>query len=748
MTLFGDDTESATTSMTPPPARSPESQGLLDGLSEVQRQACLHETGSLLILAGPGSGKTRVVTHRIAWLVRECGVRPDEILAITFTNKAAREMRERVERLLPGTRGLWIGTFHATCARILRREIETLGPWTRDFTIYDTSDKNQLLKRVLKELDLDLTRFRPAAVGGWISSRKNARDGDADDGSFEGEALGRVMRKYEEELQAANALDFDDLQLRLLELFEKHPGVRDLWSSRFRQVLVDEYQDTNRTQYELVRHFSMAHKNLAVCGDPDQSIYAWRGADVRNILDFESDFGAERVVRLEQNYRSKGSILAAASAVIAHNRNRPTKALWTEAEEGELLCSIECSDENDEGREIAAQILALRAKGASLGDCAVFYRANFMQRALESALRTATLPYQVIGGVEFYARTEIRDLLAYLRLIVNPADDVAFRRVVNTPARGVGETSLARLAEWAADRRLSMARALASDEALSQIRGRARAGLAAFRGLLEHLSSLAEAPAAVALEAVLAQIDVERWLGAMEGEFDRSENVEELRSHAEEYDRTEIEGRVPGLRGFLQDIALVSEVDDLEQGADRVVLMTLHAAKGLEFPYVFIAGVEEELLPHARALAEGGDSSAGEEEERRLFYVGMTRARERLFLTHALTRHAFGQQRFTRGSRFLDEIPPELIEGGASAGDALVSEAQALGSFDPDSVPGAQRSDLRVGDRVQHEHFGPGTIEQLIGSGINARATVRFGRSETRQLLLAYANLKRVGAPR
>jgi DNA helicase-2/ATP-dependent DNA helicase PcrA len=731
--------------------RSPESTALLAALNDVQKEACLHETGPLLILAGPGSGKTRVVTSRIAWLVRECGVHPEQVLAITFTNKAAREMRERVEALLPGVSRLWIGTFHATCARILRREIECLGGWTRDFTIYDTNDKNQLLKRVLKELGLDHTRFRPAQVGGWLSSLKNARETAEDDGSFEGEALVKVARKYAEELRSANALDFDDLQLLLLQVFETQPGIRDLWSTRFKQVLVDEYQDTNRVQYDLVRHWASAHGNLTVCGDPDQSIYAWRGADVRNILDFETDFAAEHVVRLEQNYRSKGTILRAAAAVIAHNRNRPAKTLWTEEEDGELVCSIQCSDEGDEAREIAAQILALRQKGAHYGDCAVFYRANFMQRALETALRLTSVPYQIVGGVEFYARAEIRDLIAYLRLIVNPADDVAFRRVVNAPARGVGETSLTRLAEWAADRQVTLVAALASDEALSSIRGRARKGLLEFRGLLERLSAVADAPSAVALDLVLAEIDVERWLAAMEGDFDRSENVEELRSHAEEYDRAEIEGRIPGLRGFLQDVALVSEVDDLRAEVDRVVLMTLHAAKGLEFPNVFIAGVEEELLPHARALGEGGDPVAGEEEERRLFYVGMTRARERLFLTHVQARHVFGQQRFAQPSRFLDEIPADLIEGGAMPGDDeadRVSEARALGIFNPDSVGNGAQSRLRVGDRVEHEHFGPGVIEQLVGSGINARATVRFGARDTRQLLLAYANLKRREAAR
>ncbi len=716
------------------------SAALLEGLNPEQRAAVTHGTGPLLILAGPGSGKTRVITRRIAWLVAQGLARPTELLAITFTNRAAHEMRERVERLLP-VKGMWISTFHALGARILRREIELLGQgWTRDFTIYDTHDRNQLLRKLLSESDFDAARFKPAAVGAWISARKNRAGSppDPSDDGLEAEALAKLARAYEEALARQNALDFDDLLLKLLELFETQPGVRDAYASRFRFVLVDEYQDTNRVQYEITRQLSSWHKNLAVCGDPDQSIYAWRGADIRNILDFEQDFGTPRVVKLEQNYRSTRNILEAAQALIAHNRARKQKStISASGEAGEQLCVLECGGEDDEAREIVQQIAALRARGTPLSQVALFYRANFMQRALESALRRASLPYRIVAGVEFYERREIRDLLAWLKLAVNPADDVAFLRVVNVPARGIGEKSLAELARFAADRRIGLAQALRSSELAARVRGRARAGLAAFAKLLDKLQALAERPAAAAIEGLLAEIDEEAWLAEMEDEtlVDRQANVEELRAHAEQWDQSpETPGLARNLRGFLQEVALVSETDVVEAANERVTLMTLHAAKGLEFDAVFIVGCEEELLPHSRALSEtrGGDVDAGLEEERRLLYVGMTRARKRLFLSWARERMQFGSFSIRRPSRFLEEIPRALVE--SSEEDVFLAE-EAL-----PSEPGFQ-----AGDRVEHAHFGRGTVVRVQGSGVNARATVRFPAHGERQLLLFYAKLQLVG---
>ena len=722
----------------PPGGAAGRNADLLEGLNEPQRQAVVHAEGPLLILAGPGSGKTRVVTHRIAWLVRERAVRPTEILAITFTNKAAREMRERVERLLPGVTGMWVSTFHSMCARILRREIEALGSWTRDFSIYDTSDRNQLLKSIIKGLNYDSAQYRPAVVGGWISEWKNTRADETprEEGGYDEEVLARVYSKYQESMRASNALDFDDLLLKVLELFDHQPGLRDAYASRFRFVMVDEYQDTNRVQYRLTKHLSSYHGNLAVCGDPDQSIYAWRGADIRNILDFESDFGAPVVVKLEQNYRSTGNILAAADAVIRNNAQRKSKGLFTEQADGALLHLAECGDENDEGREIALQIRGLRADGIALSEVAIFYRANFMQRALESQLRLAKVPYAIVGGVEFYARREVRDLVSHLKLIVNPSDDIAFRRVVNVPKRGVGDKGLETLAGWAADRRLPLSQAARSSEALEGVRGRAKKGIAAFAALLESLEPYRESSASEALEALLSHMEYEAWMAELDegNRDDREANVEELRTYAGEYDRLYPDGH---LRGFLEDISLVSEVDGLDESADRVRLMTLHAAKGLEFPAVFVAGLEEELLPHFRAVSEhAGDE--GLEEERRLFYVGMTRARERLFLSYASYRMHFGQTTARRPSRFLEEIPADLIEGFEPEVDA----EDALGVFE---APHASYGALRVGDRVRHDHFGEGTVERLLGSGVNARATVRFRGHGNKDLLLQYAKLEVLG---
>ena len=740
------------------PSNATGSSGdLLEGLNPPQREAVTHGEGPLLILAGPGSGKTRVITRRIVWLVRERGVRPSEILAITFTNKAAGEMRERVQASLP-VRGLWIGTFHAMCARILRADIGILG-YSRDFTIYDTHDRNELLKKLIQAANFDATRFKPSMVGAWISAGKNKGFGEAaaekaievesGEEGIEHEVLARIRRDYEAAMRKNDALDFDDLLLKVLEIFEKHPGIRDAYASRFRYVLVDEYQDTNKVQYLLARHLSSFHGNLAVCGDPDQSIYAWRGADIRNILDFERDFESPKVVRLEQNYRSTGNVLAAAQAVIRRNRARKEKAIWTEAGPGPKVVVLACADENDEAREIAREIRAGIAAGRPADAFAVFYRVNFMQRALESALRLAGVPYQVVGGLEFYARREIRDLVAYLKLIVNPADEIAFRRAVNSPQRGIGDKTVDLVAGFSADRRLPILKAARSSEALALARGRARAGLEGFGELMTRLEPLADAPASVALDALVDAIDYDAWIAQMDDDsgVDREANVEELLAHAAEYDRlvaAEAEAggareRIGGLRGFLQEIALVSDTDALDETSKRVKLMTLHSAKGLEFPVVFIAGAEEELLPHVRALmdAVGPDPDAGVEEERRLFYVGITRARERLVITHAATRLHFGQESFRTPSRFLAEIPPDVVEGGVADAD----EQEMLGAFDPPPLA----EPIRVGDRVEHEHFGRGTVERLQGSGVNARATVRFTTSGERQLLLQYARLKVIG---
>lgn len=726
---------------------------LLEGLNPAQREAVLFGDGPLLIVAGPGSGKTRVITTRIAHLVRERGVAPWEILAITFTNKAAREMRERVERVIgeagaggpSGAGSPWISTFHAMCARILRREIEVLryddgGGYTRDFSIHDTADRNALLKAIVKDLGHDVREFRPAVLGGWISARKNGRP-EADGGlggSHEEDVYLQVAKEYEARMRRQNALDFDDLLLKVLEIFDAHHGVRDGYARRFRHVLVDEYQDTNRVQYRLVRHLASFHGNLVVCGDPDQSIYGWRGADIRNILDFEDDYPTAQTVRLEQNYRSTARILDAANGLIAQNVGRKEKDLFTEtAERGDPLVIIECGDEIDEAREIVNQVRGWVARGGRHGDCAVLYRVGYLQRAIETALVEAKVPYQIVAGLQFYQRREIKDLVAHLRLALNPSDDVAFARVVNTPARGVGDTSLGRLAAFAAERGKSLADALQEPDALMEIRGRAKKGLAEFAGLLERLGEARELDAAVAIDVVLDAIDVDRWIAEIDdgtGAHDRAANIEELRSFATRYDEQSPEGK---LGGFLEQIALVADADGGDAASDSVRLMTLHACKGLEFPFVVVAGVEDDLIPHQRATEEAADPGAAIEEERRLLYVGITRAEQRILLTYTTFRTAFGGGRPVLPSPFLRELPEEDIEGVGPE----QREEEVLGAFDAHSGPGAGLSE---GDLVQHAHFGRGRIERLSGAGINARATVEFARDGRKELLLQYAGLERL----
>ena len=724
------------------PAVDPE---LLSGLNPEQLAAVTHGTGPLLILAGAGSGKTRVITRRIAWLVATGRAAAHEILAITFTNKAAGEMRGRVERFFP-VKGLWISTFHAMGARILRREIEVLGGWTRDFSIYDTYERNQLLKEIVRDLAFDPQRFRPGLLGAWISDEKNrgaARDGRGRSRvpeGIEGEVYAQVRGRYDAALRERNALDFDDLLLRVLDLFEAHPGVRDAYSSRFRYVLVDEYQDTNNVQYRITRHLARAHGNLTVCGDPDQSIYAWRGADIHNILDFERDFGGEQpvaVVKLERNYRSTQCILAAAQGVIRNNRSRKEKELWTEKASDAKVRVLECSDENDEAREITLQIRGLVERGLSHDRIAVFYRVNFLQRALERALRLASIPYQIVGGVEFYERREVRDLVSYLRLIANPRDDAATARVINVPGRGIGSKSIEELVRLARERGVSLLAAATSAEARTLLKGKARQGLESFETLVRALGAFADAPAAAALDAVVAGTNYLAHLSE-DGDGDalaRVENVEELLAHARSYDDEHPEGR---LRGYLEDVALVSDVDGMADGVERVTLMTLHSSKGLEFPAVFIAGVEEGLLPHALAQNEFDEQQDehGVEEERRLFYVGMTRAMDELFLTRANLRLHYGETSWRTPSRFLDELPRERVEG--------LEDPDTVGGrvSEPVLEPDDEGVVLHEGEHVEHDHFGSGVIERLQGSGLNTRVTVRFRSAGTRVLLLQYAKLR------
>jgi len=719
------------------PARVAE---LLADLNEPQRRAVLHGDGPLLILAGAGSGKTRVITRRIAYLVATGQARAHEILAITFTNKAAAEMRHRCEAFFP-VKGLWIGTFHATCARLLRREIEVTGKYTRDFSIYDTYERNQLLKQAVKDLGYDVQRFRPSAIGAWISAAKNmpfdGRRQTRAPGGFEGEVYEQVRQRYLAAMQAANALDFDDLLLLVLELFESHPGLCESYARRFRHVLVDEYQDTNLVQYKLTRHLSSFHGNLTVCGDPDQSIYGWRGAEIRNILDFERDLGGERAVavaKLEHNYRSVRPILSIAQGLIQNNVARKEKDLIPTRESERKVRVLECADEHDEARAIVEGVRDAGGRGIAPDRMAVFFRTNFMQRALERAFRLAGIPYQIVGGVEFYERREVRDLVSYLRLIVNPRDDAACARVLNVPARGIGDKSVEELTRAAAEQGLPLATFLQTPRALEAVKGKARKGLESFAALLAELAPRAGGPAETALAALIERTNYFAYLsqGADAEAAARVENVEELLAGAREYDDENPEG---GVRGYLEDVALVSDVDGFEESSPRVTLMTLHSSKGLEFPVVFIAGLEEGLLPHVLALED--DSERGAEEERRLLYVGITRAMDELMLTHARTRMHFGETSWQTPSRFLAELPREWLEThdeleASDDGPVFVAEEEAEESF----------GGLIVGARVEHEHFGYGVVEGTRGEGANMKVTVHFASAGTRMLVAQYARLK------
>ena len=637
-------------------------EALLEGLNEPQREAVLHGQGPLLILAGAGSGKTRVLTHRIAHLVHSGKARPGEILAITFTNKAAQEMRERVEMLVGNrTRAMWVMTFHSACARMLRSDAHRLG-YTRGFTIYDEQDSVRLVKRCIEELDVDPKRFTPRAIKRQISDAKNqlldAAGYREKVGSFFEQTAADVYELYEQRAHAMNAMDFDDLLVRTVNLLELFPEVRERYQHNFQHVLVDEYQDTNRAQYRWLQILAEEHRNLAVVGDDAQSIYAFRGADIRNILDFEDDFPDAEVIKLEQNYRSTQTILSAANALIENNRSQKRKELWTDAGQGDLVTVRELEDEHAEARYVAGEIERLVDAGGSRDEVAVFYRANAQSRVLEDTLVRYGVGYQVIGGTRFYERAEIKDALGYLTFLVNPHDLVAFQRIVNSPRRGIGDTTQARIAGHANTIGEPIWDVASTPEDIPGLGAAAIKAVDRFMSVMERLRERADgaAPVGDLLEETLTEtgytdaLKAERTIEA-EG---RLENLEELVSVAREYDAQADE---PSVEEFLQQVALFSEQDNLTDEEGIVTLMTLHNAKGLEYPVVFVIGMEDGVFPHMRSI-EAGDI----EEERRLCYVGITRAMRKLYLTHARTRAMYGGREWNVPSRFLAEIPPELTD--------------------------------------------------------------------------------------
>jgi DNA helicase-2/ATP-dependent DNA helicase PcrA len=723
---------------------------LLEGLNEPQREAVLHGEGPLLILAGAGSGKTRVLTHRIARLVRDGEARPSEILAITFTNKAAREMRERVEALVGNrARAMWVMTFHSACARMLRSDAERLG-YTRGFTIYDEQDSLRQVKACVEELDVDPKRFAPRGIRRQISDAKNGLlDAEAyrlKVSSFFEQTAAEVYELYEQRMHAANAMDFDDLLFRSVNLFELFPEVRDRYRRAFRHVLVDEYQDTNHAQYRWLQLLCEEHRNLCVVGDDDQSIYSFRGADIRNVLDFEDHFPDAQVVKLEQNYRSTQTILSAANGVIAHNRSRKAKALWSEMGEGDPVHVRELEDEHAEARFVVSEIERLVDEGGSRDEIAVFYRTNAQSRVLEDMLVRYGVGYQVIGGTRFYERAEVKDALAYLTLLVNPADTVAFGRIVNSPRRGIGQTSQARIVGHANTLGEPVWEVAAAPESVPGLAPAAVKSVGRFMSVMERLRERAEAGAGVG-ELLHETLEETGYVEALQAERTieaqgRLENLEELVGVGREYDAAAggpaaEEGEEPSVEQFLQQVALFSEQDGLRDDDGIVTLMTLHNAKGLEFDTVFVIGCEDGVFPHMRAI-EAGDV----EEERRLAYVGMTRARRELYLTHARSRSLFGARDWNIRSRFVDEIPIELTDRDADEPTGRAAAATWGGGAAAPARGGGGGS-FSLGDDVVHANFGEGVVTGMEPGGL---VVVRFaGDGSERKLMADYAPLKKRG---
>jgi DNA helicase-2/ATP-dependent DNA helicase PcrA len=757
-----------------PPALKAE--GLLEGLNPAQLQAVTHPGGPLLVVAGAGSGKTRVLTHRTAWLVTEKGLSPFSVLAITFTNKAADEMRQRIASLVgPVAERMWISTFHAACVRILRREAGYLG-LERSFSIYDEADAVRLTGYVVKDLGLDHKKFAPRVVHAAISAAKNELVGPAAyvERARRGTPFERrvadVYPEYQRRLANANALDFDDLLMATVRLWREHPDVLESYRTRFAHLLVDEYQDTNCAQNELVLALAGGHRQVTVVGDSDQAIYAWRGADVRNILEFERAFPEATVIVLDRNYRSTQTILDAANAVISNNASRKPKDLWTELDAGERLVRYEADDEQDEAAFVAGEIEKLRAEhGYRWGDFAVFYRTNAQSRAIEEQLVRRNIAYKVAGGARFYDRREVKDLLAYLHAIANPGDEVSLKRVLNVPKRGVGDTSVARLDSWAAANGARFAQALEHAKEAG-VSGRALAGIGAFLKLMTGLRALYAGSAALPAGAEDASGgEPSLGHGAGPGEIlqavlDRTGYLDELR--AEDATPVEVEGRIENveellgaawqadsLDDFLADVSLVADADEVDEDASNVTLMTLHTAKGLEYPVVFMAGMEEGVFPHLRSLGEAHEL----EEERRLCYVGVTRAKERLYLTYAWCRSLWGESQYNPPSRFVAEIPERLFSSGrgrrhsaltgrsrAEVRDRLVEMAMRHGRPDaPVQGTGAERLGLVAGDAVVHARYGEGVVVEVTGEGQGAEATIRFPGAGEKRFSLHLTPLKR-----
>lgn len=746
-----------------------------DTLNKPQKEAVFHTEGPLLILAGAGSGKTRVLTHRIAYLIEEKGVNPWNILAITFTNKAAEEMRQRVDSLVGiGAESIWVSTFHSMCVRILRRYIDRLG-YDNRFTIYDTDDQKTLMKEVCRKTDIDTKRFKERMLLSVISSAKNEMILPEEfelnaGGDFVQLKIAKVYKEYEAQMRANNALDFDDLLVKTVQLLETQPDVRENYQERFRYIMVDEYQDTNTVQFRLVSLLAGKYRNLCVVGDDDQSIYKFRGANIRNILDFEKEFSDAKVIKLEQNYRSVGNVLEVANSVIRNNKGRKEKTLWTDNEKGEKIRLRQFDTAYDEAQFIAEDIKDETAQGANYSDHAVLYRTNAQSRLLEEKFVAMNIPYKIVGGINFYSRREIKDVLSYLKTIDNGKDDLAVRRIINVPKRGIGLTTINRIQESAAARGIGFYDALSAPDLIPGI-GRSASKLDSFAALIEYFKGRSEESGVTdLLTEVIEKTGYTESLEADDPEEleARVQNIDELVSKAAVYEEScSDRGERPTLSGFLEEVALVADIDSVAEDRDYVILMTLHSAKGLEFPHVYLAGMEDGLFPSYMSIS--GDDPEELEEERRLCYVGVTRAEEKLTLTCARMRLVRGERQYNSMSRFIKEMPSALIDTGKREGG--FSQNVSLGEKRTYSseVSGYKRSayaqkpafaaiqkgsglmekkseglSYGVGDRVRHVKFGDGTVTEIKEGGRDYEVTVQFDTAGVRKMFALFAKLIKI----
>lgn len=739
---------------------------IYDTLNEQQREAVYCTDGPLLILAGAGSGKTRVLTHRIAYLIEEKGVNPWNILAITFTNKAAGEMRERVDNLVGfGSESIWVSTFHSTCVRILRRHIDRLG-YDTNFTIYDTDDQKTLMKDVCKQVQIDTKVYKERNLLAAISAAKNEMISAQEyalnaQGDFGKEKIAKVYQEYEKQMHANNALDFDDLLVKTVQLFETQPDVLENYQERFRYIMVDEYQDTNTVQFQLVSLLAGKYRNLCVVGDDDQSIYKFRGANIKNILNFEQEFPDATVIKLEQNYRSTGNILDAANAVISNNVGRKDKQLWTDNGEGEKIKFCQFDTGYDEAEYIADDIEREVRNGASYNDHAILYRTNAQSRLFEERFVAQNIPYKIVGGVNFYARREIKDVLAYLKTIDNGKDDLAVRRIINVPKRGIGLTTINRIQESAASRGIGFYDALLGLDLIPGV-ARGAAKLEGFVALIEYFKGVAET---LSLSDLLQEvIDKTGYIESLEAEGKeeaetRIENIDELRSKVAVYEESRLDqDEKPTLSGFLEEVALVADIDSLDEEQDYVVLMTLHSAKGLEFPHVYLAGMEDGLFPSYMTVTS--DDREDMEEERRLCYVGITRAEQKLTMTSAMRRMVRGETQYNKVSRFMKEIPLELLDNGnrslkmfeerqeipkqtAYTQAKQTFKAKAFSAAAPKQFAVSKENglDYGVGDRVRHMKFGEGIVTQITEGGRDFEVTVEFDTVGVKKMFAGFARL-------